>query len=76
MNTREQFEFQKLGDRKRGRHQKRQTNETVRPRLEKQAYPEYHQIGVWVAHRWHGMPMGVNIISIGLICVSDPTGEM
>ena len=76
MKTREQFEFQKLGDRKTERQLARQTRDTVRPVLEKQARPEYDQIGVWVVYTWHVLPMRVNIICITLISVSASTGEM
>ena len=43
METREQFEFENLGDRQTGRYQARQTIDTVRPFLEKQTHPEYDQ---------------------------------
>ena len=77
MKTREQFEFQQLGDRKTGgRHQARQTTDTVRPLLGKEAHPEYDQIGVWVVYTWHVLPIRVNIVSIRLICVSSLSGEM
>ena len=76
MKTREQYEFQKLGDRQTGRHQARETRDTGRPLLKKQAHPEYDQIGVWVAYSWHVLPIRVNIVSISLIRVLVSTGEM
>ena len=77
MKTREQFEFEKLGYRKTGRHQAMQTGDTVHPVLEEQAQPEDDQIGVWVADTWHVLPIRrVNTVSISLICVSASTGEM
>ena len=76
MKTREQFEFQsseigKQDDTKQGRNR-----DTLRLLLEKQAHPEYDQIGVLVAYAWHVLPIRVNIDSMRLICVSTPTGEM
>ena len=57
---------------------KGQIKDTVRPLLEKQAYPEYDQAELSVACTWHVEPIRVSIVSITTIrlCFSFDGGDL